>query len=261
MRPSSTPRGYLQGVTAVVARNLIVWRAYAGASVVGNFGEPVLYLVALGFGLGTIVRDLGGMSYAEFIAPGLVVSTVMYTATFEMTYGAYTRLTVQSTYDALLATPITISELVAGELVFAGIKSLVGATCVLIVVAAFGLAPAWSALGALPLAFAAGVLFAAMALAVTSVSRSYEFFNYYFTLVIAPMFLFSGIFFPLAETPRWAQGLALVLPLTHVVAIVRPLVRGTFDPATAAPSLLAIVLLTATSIVLCQRGMRRRLSR
>jgi len=252
-------RTFWQGVNAVVARNLIVWRAYAGASIVGNFGEPILYLVALGFGLGKLVRELGGMTYAEFIGPGLVVSTVMYTATFEMTYGAYTRLTVQSTYDALLATPVTIRELVAGELFFAGIKSVVGATCVLIVVAVFGLVPAWSALGALPLAFVAGVMFAAMALTVTSISKSYEFFNYYFTLVIAPMFLFSGIFYPLEQTPPWAQSLAQLLPLTHVVALVRPLVRGNLDVSTAWPHLLATTAMTGLFAFLCTRGFERRL--
>jgi lipooligosaccharide transport system permease protein len=224
---SGVPAGYLGGAWRVTARNLVVWRTYAGASALGNFGEPLLYLVALGYGLGRVVPPLGGMSYAEFIAPGLVVSTVMYTATFEGTFGSYTRFATQGTFEAILATPITPEELAGGEILWGGIKAAFGATAVLTVIALFGLVPSWLALATLPLGFLAGLMFMAMALVVTGLSHSYEAFNYYFTLVVAPMFLFSGIFFPLQEMPGWVQGAALALPLTHVVAIARDLVRGT----------------------------------
>ncbi len=222
-----TPPGVLHGASSVVSRNLRVWQNYASASAIGNFGEPLLYLVALGYGLGRVVPRLGGMSYAEFIAPGLVVSTVMYTATFEGTFGSYTRLSTQKTFEAILATPVTPQELVAGEVIWGGIKAMLGAGSVLLVIALFGLVPSWLALGALPLGFLAGLMFTAMALVVTAFCRSYEFFNYYFTLVVAPMFLFSGIFFPLEQMPPWVRTGADLLPLTHVVELSRGLVRGT----------------------------------
>lgn len=229
----SAPLGFVQSALQVTVRNLVVWRRVALASAVGYVGEPLLYLVALGFGLGQVVPDLDGMSYAEFIAPGLVVSTVMYTATFECTFGAYTRLETQGTYDAILATPITLAELVTGEIFFGAIKACFGGTIVLSVAAAFGLVPALSALLVIPAAFLAGLLFSAMGLVVSGMSRSYEVFNYYFTLVIAPMYLFGGVFFPLGHMPAWVQHAALLMPLTHVVTLSRALVRGSVGPVLA----------------------------
>jgi lipooligosaccharide transport system permease protein len=252
------PGGFATGAWAVTRRNLSVWRRYAGASAIGNFGEPLLYLVALGYGLGRVVPELAGMTYAEFIAPGLVVSTVMYTATFEGTFGAYTRLSTQRTFDAILASPITPHELVAGEVLWGGLKGAFGATAVLVVIALFGLVPSWLAIATLPVGFVAGLMFMAMALVVTGLSRSYEFFNYYFTLLVAPMFLFSGVFFPLEEMPAFVQWGALALPLTHVVEVSRALVRGTVT-AHHAGHLLAIGGFLLLAYWGCVRLLRRRL--
>ncbi len=254
----STPPGFWAGAMGVVSRNLRVWQNYASASAIGNFGEPLLYLVALGYGLGRVVPRLGGMSYAEFIAPGLVVSTVMYTATFEGTFGSYTRLSTQKTYEAILATPVTTEELVAGEVIWGGIKAVLGAASVLLVIALFGLVPSWLAVGALLLGFLAGCMFTAMALVVTAFSRSYEFFNYYFTLVVAPMFLFSGVFFPLDQMPAWARHGAAIFPLTHVVELSRALVRGTLG-AHHLVHLGVIAGFTAVAYATCSRLLARRL--
>ena len=252
------PTSFLHGATEVAARNLIVWRRYAAASALGNFGEPLLYLVALGYGLGRVVPPIDGQSYAEFLAPGLIVSTVMYTATFEGTFGAYTRLTTQGTFDAILATPVTVPEIVAGEVLWGGIKSTFGAAVVLLVVTAFGLVPSPLALGTLGLGFVAGAMFYAMALCMSALSKSYEFFNYYFTLMVAPMFLFSGVFFPLDAAPRWALSLAQLLPLTHVVAISRSLVRGTPGPGIAVHAAVLLVYALA-AYAAAALLMRRRL--
>jgi lipooligosaccharide transport system permease protein len=252
------PHGFWFGARRVTERNLRVWRQYAGASALGNFGEPLLYLVALGYGLGRIVPDVGGMSYAEFIAPGLVVSTVMYTATFEATFGSYTRLATQKTFDAVLATPLTVRELVAGEVIWGGLKASFGAAIVLLVVRLFGLVPSWGALWVVPLGFAAGLMFAAMALLVTALSHSYESFNYYFTLFVAPMFLFSGIFFPLERLPEWVDQVALALPLTHAVVLSRGLVRGTVEMGDWV-HLGAIFGFTAVAYLLCSVLLERRL--
>jgi lipooligosaccharide transport system permease protein len=252
------PGGFLFGAARVTERNLRVWRRYAGASALGNFGEPLLYLVALGYGLGRVVPKLGGMSYAEFLAPGLVVSTVMYTATFEATFGSYTRLATQKTFDAVLATPITVSELLAGEVIWGGLKASFGAAIVLAVIRLFGLVPSWLALWVVPVGFAAGLMFAAMALVVTALSDSYESFNYYFTLFVAPMFLFSGVFFPLDRMPVWVGQLAQLLPLTHAVAISRALVRGSVDLGLWI-HFGAIVAATAVAWVACWLLLQRRL--
>jgi lipooligosaccharide transport system permease protein len=250
---------FARGAVRVALRNLAVWRRYATASALGNFGEPLLYLLALGYGLGRVVPPIDGQSYAEFIAPGLVVSTVMYTATFEGTFGAYTRLTTQGTFDAILATPITVPEIVAGEVLWGGLKATFGAAVVLAVITAFGLVPSPFALGVLPLGFFAGAMFYAMALCMSGLSKSYEFFNYYFTLWVAPMYLFSGVFFPLEKAPGWALGLAQLLPLTHVVAISRALVRGTPSVALGG-HVLVIVLYLAVAYALAARLLLRRLS-
>jgi len=244
----------------VTMRNVTVWRRVAAASAVGYVGEPLLSLIALGFGLGQVVPELDGMSYAEFIAPGLVVSTVMYTATFECTFGSYTRMATQGTFDAILATPITLGELVLGEILFGGMKACFGGTIVLLVATAFGLVPAATAALVPPFAFLAGLLFSAMALVVSGLSRSYEVFNYYFTLVIAPMYLFSGVFFPLDRMPGWVQKTALVMPMTHVVEVSRALVRGTVHPSVVW-HLLAVVLFLVPAGAVAHRGIAARMTR
>ena len=259
MSSRSVP-GFLHGALRVTLRNLVVWRSYAVASALGNFGEPILYLLALSFGLGRVVPRFDGMSYAEFIAPGLVVSTTMYTATFECAFGSYTRLTVQGSYDAILATPVTDAELVAGEVAWGALKATFGATSVLTVIALFGLVPSWLALAVVPVAFLCGAMFSAMALYVTSVSKSYDFFNYYFTLVVAPMFLFSGIFFPLAQMPSAVQTAAQLVPLTHVVELSRALVRGHPSPRLLG-DLAVVIGVFAVAYAACARSMARRLAK
>jgi lipooligosaccharide transport system permease protein len=252
--------GFLRSAFRVTARNLVVWRRVAAASAVGYVGEPLLNLVALGFGLGRVVPDLDGMSYAEFIAPGLVVSTVMYTATFECTFGSYTRLETQGTYDAILATPIELSELVVGEILFGALKACFGGTIVLIVATLFGLVPSWTAVLVVPVAFVAGLLFSAMGIVVSGLSKSYEVFNYYFTLVIAPMYLFSGVFFPLDRMPPWVGKASQIVPLTHVVVLSRSLVRGALR-ADLAAHLATVVLFASVAVWVGLRTMRRRIVR
>jgi len=252
--------GFVENALRVMVRNLVVWRRVALSSAIGYVGEPLLYLVALGYGLGQVVPDLDGMSYAEFIAPGLVVSTVMYTATFEGTFGSYTRMATQRTYDAILATPVTIGELVAGEVFFGGVKACFGGVIVLAVATAFRLVPSWFALLVIPVAFVAGLLFSAMALVVSGFAKSYDVFNYYFTLVIAPMYLFGGVFFPLDRMPPWIQRAALGVPLTHVVTLSRSLVRGSLEPSLAM-NFVALLLFLAPVYMVAERAIRRRLVR
>ena len=211
---------------AVWRRNLKVWSRLLGPALLGNFGEPLLYLLALGYGLGSLVGEVGGMPYLVFLASGIVCGSAMNTATFEGLYSAYTRMTVQQTWAAMLATPLDVEDVVLGEVIWAGTKSLISAGAILVVAAWLGAVSDWAALGVLPVVLLVGVCFGAMALVMTAVATSYDFFLYYVTLLVTPMLLFSGVFFPLSRMPEAIQWAASALPLNHAVAVVRPLMTG-----------------------------------
>nr|WP_296747584.1 ABC transporter permease [Thioalkalivibrio sp.] len=241
-------------------RNLRVWRKLMMPSLLGNFGEPVLYLLAFGYGFGRLVGELDGMSYMVFIASGIICSSAMFTASFEGMYSAYTRMAEQNTWLAMLGTPLTLDDIVFAEAIWAATKGLVSAAAILVVASVLGLVTDARALLALPVVFLAAFTFGSLALVVTSVARSYDFFLYYFTLAVTPMLLLSGVFFPLQEMPGWVQGLALSLPLAHVVEIVRPLMTGTW-PTQVALHLAVIVAYGAVALVVATALIHRRLIR
>ncbi len=211
---------------AVWRRNARVWRKLAGPALLGNIGEPLLYLLALGYGLGALVGEVEGLNYLTFLASGFVCASVMNTASFEGIYSAYTRMAVQETWSAMLHTPLDVDDILIGEALWAASKALLSACFILIVAAFLGAVSGWQVLAVLPVALLSGITFVAMALVVTAVSRSYDFFLYYFTLLLTPMLLFSGVFFPLDGMPGWLQQVAQLLPLTHAIALVRPLMTG-----------------------------------
>lgn len=223
----------------VFRRNARVWRKNANASIVGNFLDPLFYLLILGLGLGRVIDTghFGGVSYMEFLAPGLITSTTMYAATFECTFGTFTRMDRQGTFAAILATPVELDDILWGEALFGAFKAMLGGCTVLMVSALLGLVS--SPLATLvPLAcFLVGFFFAATALLVTAISSSYEYFNYYFTLVLTPMFLLSGVFFPIEGMPAPLRAIANALPLTWAVDLMRGLVIGHFrlTPAIGVP--------------------------
>jgi len=240
-------------------RNLDVFRKYSLPSLVGpSIGEPLLYLLGLGFGLGTLVGTVGGQRYVEFVAPGMVMSSAMFAAAYECTYGAYVRMIHQKTYEAIITTPLSLEDVVAGDILWGASKGTFNGTVMLLVVALFGLAPSpWTIVVPVVVALVA-LLFAGVSLVVAALARSFEFFNYYLTLIVTPMFLFCGVFFPLESLPHWAQDMAWFLPLTYAVRATRALMRGQ-------PSLLALLPLLglipgiALSSLLAARLVRRRL--
>jgi lipooligosaccharide transport system permease protein len=207
-------------------RNFRVWVKLAGSAILGNFGEPLLYLLALGYGLGGFIGHVQEMPYIQFLASGIVCSSTMITASFEGMYSTYTRMEVQKTWDAMLATPLAISDIVIGETIWAGTKSLFSGAAILVVAALLGAVASWHAVFALPVVLLTGFCFAAMALVVTAFATNYDFFLYYYTLIITPILLLSGVFFPLEEMPLIIQQSAQFFPLTHAVALVRPLITG-----------------------------------
>ncbi len=207
-------------------RNLRVWSKLAVPSLIGNFGEPLLYLLALGYGLGALVGHIGEMPYLVFLASGIFCSSAMMTASFEATYSAYSRMAVQKTWEAIVTTPLDVVDVVLGEVIWAATKSLFSATAILLVAWALGAVSGGLALLAVPVALLSGLCFAAIAMVVTALARSYDFFLYFTTLGVTPMLLICGVFFPISQMPAEVQGLAWALPLTHSVALTRPLITG-----------------------------------
>jgi lipooligosaccharide transport system permease protein len=216
--------------------------------------EPILYLVALGLGLGTFVTSIEGFSYIQFIAPALIAIAIMYGSFFECTYASFVRMYFQKTFDAIIATPVSVEEVIAGELVWGATRATINSTIVLAVVAAFGLVSSPLFLLVPLLAFFGGLMFAAIGMCFTALAQNIDFFNYPSFLLITPMFLLSGTFFPLSSLPGPVQTAAVaVLPLTHVANLTRGLVLGRIDTflnlSTEAILLLSIAWISVVTIV------------
>jgi len=210
----------------IVLRNALVWRKLLGPSLAFSFGEPVIYLLGLGYGLGQFIGEVNGIPYFTFLASGLLAATAMNVASFEGMFSVFTRMTHQQTYDAILATPLQVDDIVAGETLWCAAKSVLNTFPILVVATFLGAIHHWTALGAIPVFFLVGLCFAGPAIVAAAFAPSYDFFNYYTTLLITPMFIFSGVFYPVATLPPIAQGIVGILPLSHAIALIRPLVAG-----------------------------------
>ncbi len=210
----------------VLRRNFLVWRKLLGPALVLHFGEPVIYLFGLGFGLGQFVGDIGAVSYLAFLAAGIVASSALMTASMEGTYSVFTRMVPQQTYNAMLSTPVMVDDIVTGEFLWCASKATMSSTAILLIAFLIGAIESITALLAIPLVFLCGLCFAGPAIIMASCSPSYDFFNYYFTLFVTPMFVLCGVFYPISVLPEVMQGIVQVLPLTHAVALIRPLVLG-----------------------------------
>jgi len=239
-------------------RNLLVWRKLAIPSVLGNLADPLLYMVGLGYGLGSMLPQMQGISYVAFLAGGVVCSSTMMTASFEAMYSAFSRMHVQRTWDAIINTPLTLDDVVLGEWVWAASKSLLSGCAVLLVAASLGLVGSALALLIVPVILLTGLTFAGLGLIVTALSPSYDFFMYYFTLAVTPMMLLCGVFFPLEQLPALAQAAAQVLPLTHAVALSRPLMNGV-PPDHAGLHVLVLVLYAGVSYAVARHLLRKRI--
>jgi lipooligosaccharide transport system permease protein len=215
---------------AVWRRNLLVWRKMAIPTILGNLADPMIYMFGLGYGLGGLLPAalpaFGGGSYIAFLASGTVCASTMNTASFESLYTAFSRMHDQKTWEAIINAPMALDDVVLGELLWAASKAMLSGVAILIVIWLLGLTSSPLALWALPAIFLTGLAFAALGLIFTALAPAYDFFMYYFTLFITPMTLLSGVFFPLERLPAGFQALAQVLPLTHSVALIRPLLFG-----------------------------------
>ncbi len=211
-------------------RNFSVYRRTWKISFLPPLLEPVLYLFAFGVGLSAMVKGVSyrgeAVSYVAFIAPALLAVAIMYNAFFETTYNSFVRMYYQKTFDAMLATPLNLAEIITGEILWAATKSVIALTLMQTVVSLFGLISYPQGLLLVPVALLGGLAFAAIGMFFTGVVPTIEVFNLPIFLFITPMFLFSGTFFPLENLPGWAQIVAHALPLTHLVGLTRALTLG-----------------------------------
>ena len=216
----------LSHATSIWLRNARVFSKLWKGALLPQFLDPLFYLVALGFGLGTYVALDNGIPYKDFVAPGLIASATMWSASFECTYNVYVRMNETRLYDAVLATPVEVQDLVAGDLLWSASRATVYGTTFLVIVAIFGLISSPWAILIPPLVFLGGLCFSVVAYAFTALIPRIDMYSYFFTLGITPMFLFSGIFFPFSQLPGWAEVLAWFLPLYHLVEITRDMANG-----------------------------------
>ena len=210
----------------VVMRNLLVWKKLLLPSLLANIAEPLITLVAFGYGVGSLIGTVGGLPYIQYLASGSVAVSAALAATFEALYSAYSRMAVQKTWDSILNAPIALDDIVFAEMLWAAMKAMFSCAAILVVIFALGISRAPTMLLALPVLGLAGVTFASIALVFNAVARGYDFFTYYFTLVVTPMTFLSGVYFPIEQMPAWLQSVAQVLPLKAAVDLVRPLVLG-----------------------------------
>lgn len=239
-------------------RNFLVWRKLAIPSMLGNLADPILYMLGLGYGLGALLPDVGGIPYIAFLAGGTLCYSTMNSATFESLYSAFSRMHVQKTWDAILNTPLNLDDLLLGEMIWTASKSLLSGLAILLIIWALGLAHSWLALLTIPLVILIGLAFAGLGLTITALSPNYDFFMYYFTLAITPMVLLCGVFFPVSQLPFWLQNISGYLPLTHAIELSRPLLQGQI-PARAALNMAVLAGYAAAGFYAALVLTRRRL--
>jgi len=216
----------------VFLRNLLVWRKLAIPSLVGNIAEPLIWLVAFGYGMGLLVGEVQvagpdgaarAVPYILFLASGSICMSAMNAATFEALYSAFSRMHVQKTWDGIMNAPVTLDDVLLAEMLWAAFKSLFTVTAILGVMLALGISHSPKLLVAWPVLLLVGITFSCIALIFNALAQGYDFFTYYFTLFLTPMMFLSGVFFPREQLPQLVLWLSNALPLTHAVLLVRPL--------------------------------------
>ena len=248
----------IRNASRVWRRNWKVFRRLWPAEFPPMFAEPLVVLGAMGLGVGTYVAIQGVDSYVEFIAPGILAAYTLFAAAFECTYGSYMRMAVRGVYHAMIATPVNIEDVITGEVLWGATRSVMSATAILLVIAAFGFVNSPLALLVPLAAFLGGLLFSSVTLVFTSFAPSLTSFNYFISLFLFPMFFVSGTFYPLERYPEIVQKLAWLLPLTPFVHIMRGLVAGELS-MTMLWSMLYMLGLLAVTYWVAVGQMRRRL--
>ena len=211
----------------VFLRNLLVWRKLAIPSLVGNIAEPLMWLVAFGYGMGALVGTvhMGGQQvpYILFLASGSICMSAMNAASFEALYSAFSRMHVQKTWDGIMNAPVNLDNIVLAEMLWAAFKALFTVTAILGVMLALNISHSPKLLAAWPVLLGVGIAFSCIALIFNALAKGYDFFTYYFTLFLTPMMFLSGVFFPREQLPGPLRIFSDWLPLTNAVELVRPM--------------------------------------
>jgi len=240
-------------------RHLTVYTKLYLSSIALNFVEPVLYLVALGFGLGGYIAEVQGKPYINFIAPGIIASSSMFATVYECTYATYVRIFYQKTFDAILSTPVNIDDLIAGEMMWGATKSILYGIIIIGTISAFRLVDSVLVVLVIPILFLSGLIFAEISLVCVALVPGVDSLNYFYTLLMSPMFLFSGIFFPLEALPPFVTRIAWFTPLYHLTNVCRSLAAG--RPALAVEGILWIIVVAVILSPFPFHFMRKRIIR
>ncbi len=223
------------------------------------FLEPLIFLAGVGLGLGTYITEpMGGLKYIEFLGTGLLVTTAMFTSAFECSFGTFIRLEFEKVYDGMLAAPMTVNDLIVGELLWVGTKGFFFSFAVLCILSGFKIIALPYGLLAPLVGFLTGLMFGALSLLVTSFVKTINHFNFYFTGFISPMFFFSGVVFPVENLPYYVRPLAEVVPLTHSVRLVRAVCQNQYHPFLLLDLLYIAVFIVVVGLLAIRR-LRKRL--
>jgi lipooligosaccharide transport system permease protein len=208
-------------LTGVLVREVVNFSSFWRSSTFSSTVEPTIYLLAFGFGFGSIVSEVAGHDYVEFVGTGTVATAVLFSSAFPAMFGTFVKYQFQRTYDAILAAPVDTEELVTAEALWIATRAGVYGCVPLLVALVFGLDPSWGMLAVPLIAWIAGFGWACFGISVAGFAKSFENFNYVVSAVLTPLFLVAGTFFPLSQLPEWLQWLANVNPLHHCVELVR----------------------------------------
>jgi lipooligosaccharide transport system permease protein len=215
----------------VFYRNLVSYKRFVLTTFLVSLVQPLFYLITFGIGMGAYMGAFGGRPYLYFLVPGVLVSSVMMSSSFECLYGTFVKMIHEHLYDSLIATPVSAEDAVAGDIGWGAARGMISGTLMMIVATLMGVFPSSFVSIALLLVLMlfVGVLFGSLAMIVTSFAPNFDFFSYYTELIITPMLFFSGVFFPLDHFPGWMKSFSKFLPLTHAVAISRAVFSGTYS--------------------------------
>ena len=245
-------------LTGVLVREIVNYSSYWRASTFSSTVEPTIYLLAFGFGFGSLVSTIGGYDYVDFVATGIVATAVLFSSAFPAMFGTFVKYQFQHTYDAILAAPVDTEELVTAEALWMAMRASVYGCFPLIVGMFFGLDPSWGMLTVPLIAFVSGYGWASFGIAVAGFANSIDSFSYIVSAVLTPLFLVAGTFFPLDQLPEWAQTLGELNPLHQCVELVRHAVFG-FEGWTDLLRLGSLVVFGLAMWRLAIRAMTRKL--
>ncbi len=252
-----SPPSLAHRLYSVWFRHMRVYTKHLFSNGLPPFVEPLIFLAGVGLGLRKYIPEIGGMPYIEFLATGLLVTTAMFTAAFECSFGTFIRLEFHKVYDGMLAAPVTANNIIVGEIIWAGTKGLFFSFAVLCVLTIFGVVPMPYSLAVPLIGFVTSLMFAALSLLVTSYVKTINHFNFYFTGFISPMFFFSGVVFPLENLPPYIRPFTEIIPLTHSVRLVRAVCSNSYKISLLGDVIYIILFILIVGLLAVKRLKKR----